>query len=163
MINTNFNEKIVLALSFLILNNYFLLSMQVSQLIIKVNFLLFLLFILIFYFKNPLENFFLKISFLFILFISLGNPLIEWDPRSIWLFHAKRIFFDNSIFSVIDNYAAFSHNNYPSLVPAFSSSLAVVVGHWNEIFPKIGFSLIFLPPLILTFSFLRHPMEIYSE
>ena len=98
MINTNFNEKIVLALSFLILNNYFLLSMQVSQLIIKVNFLLFLLFILIFYFKNPLENFFLKISFLFILFISLGNPLIEWDPRSIWLFHGKRIFFDISIF-----------------------------------------------------------------
>ena len=92
---------------------------------------------------------------MFIIFISLGTPTFEWDPRSIWLFHAKRIFYDQSIFSVMDNYAAFSHNAYPNLAPAFASSLASLVGHWNEVFPKLSFTLMFLPPLILTYVFLK--------
>ena len=87
--------------------------------------------------------------------MCLGTPISDWDPRTIWFFHAKRIFYDQSIFSVADNYAAHSHNDYPSLMPAFASSLAVLAGYWNEVFPKIAFSLMFLPPLILTYSFLK--------
>ena len=155
MIKKNFHEKIALVLSFLILNNYLLLSLNSPQLMIKINFLIFLLTVLIFYSKNFLENSFLKIFFLFIIFISLGTPTFEWDARSIWLFHAKRIFYDQSIFSIGDNYAAFSHNEYSSLAPAFASSLAFLVGHWNEVFPKLSFSLMFLPPLILTYAFLK--------
>jgi len=146
MIKDNFHEKIALLLSFLILNNYLFLSLNFSQLLIKINFIIFLLIVLIFYFQNFLQNPYLKIFFLLIIFISLGVPTSEWDPRSIWLFHAKRIFYDNSIFSVADNYAPFSHNEYPTLVPAFASSLAVLVGHWNEVFPKLSFSFMFLPP-----------------
>ena len=155
MTKKNFHEKIALVLSFLILNNYLLLSLNSPQLMIKINFLIFLLTVLIFYSKNFLENSFLKIFFLFIIFISLGTPTFEWDARSIWLFHAKRIFYDQSIFSIGDNYAAFSHNEYSSLAPAFASSLAFLVGHWNEVFPKLAFSLMFLPPLILTYAFLK--------
>ena len=155
MIKKNFHEKIALVLSFLILNNYLLLSLNSPQLMIKINFLIFLLTVLIFYSTNFLENSFLKIFFLFIIFISLGTPTFEWDARSIWLFHAKRIFYDQSIFSIGDNYAAFSHNEYSSLAPAFASSLAFLVGHWNEVFPKLSFSLMFLPPLILTYAFLK--------
>ena len=155
MTKDSFHEKIALILSFLILNNYLFLSLDFPQLLIKINYILFLVIVLIFYFQNFLENPFLKIFFLFIIFVSLGTPTFEWDPRSIWLFHAKRIFFDQSIFSIADNYAAFSHNEYPSLVPAFASSLAVLVGHWNEVFPKLSFTLMFLPPLILTYSFLK--------
>ena len=155
MLINNLHEKIALILSFLILNNYLFLSLNFYQLIIKINFLIFLFVVLIFYFKNFLENPFLKLFFLFIIFISLGTPTYEWDPRSIWLFHAKRIFYDNSIFTILDNYAEFSHPDYPTLAPAFSASLATVVGHWNEVFPKLSFSLMFLPPLILTFSFLK--------
>ena len=155
MTKDNFHEKIVLILSFLILNNYLLLSLNFFQLTLKINFIIFLFTLLIFYFKYFFENPFLKIFFLVILFISLGTPLFEWDPRSIWLFHAKRIFYDNSIFSVVDKYAQFSHNDYPNLVPAFASSLAVLVGHWNEVFPKLSFSFVFLPPLILTHVFLK--------
>ena len=155
MTKDSFHEKIALILSFLILNNYLFLSLDFPQLLIKINFLIFLFTILIFYAKNFLENPYLKIFFLFIILISLGIPTFEWDPRSIWLFHAKRIFFDQSIFSIADNYAAFSHNEYPSLAPAFASSLAVLVGHWNEVFPKLSFTLMFLPPLILTYSFLK--------
>ena len=90
----NFHEKITLILSFLILNNYLFLSLNFSQLFIKINFLVFVAIISLFYFKNILENIYLKIFFLFILLISLGTPLFDWDPRSTWLFHAKRIFYD---------------------------------------------------------------------
>ena len=155
MIKDHFHEKLALVLSFLILNNYLLLSLNFPELLIKINFIIFLVIVLVFYFQNLLENPFLKIFFLFIVFISLGTPTFEWDARSIWLFHAKRIFYDQSIFSIGDNYAAFSHNEYPSLAPAFASSLAFLVGHWNEVFPKLSFSLMFLPPLILTYSFLK--------
>ena len=151
----NFHEKITLVLSFLILNNYLLLSLNFPQLLIKINFLIFLVTVLIFYSKNFFENPFLKIFFLFIIFICLGTPTFDWDPRSIWLFHAKRIFYDQSIFSVMDNYAGFSNNDYPNLAPAFASSLASLVGHWNEVFPKLSFALMFLPPLILTYVFLK--------
>ena len=156
MTKDNFHEKITLVLSFLILNNYLLLSLNFSLLLIKINFLIFLVTVLIFYSKNFFENPFLKIFFLFIIFISLGTPTFDWDPRSIWLFHAKRIFYDQSIFSIGDNYAAFSHNEYSSLAPAFASSLAFLVGHWNEVFPKLSFTLMFLPPLILIYSFLKN-------
>ena len=155
MTKDSFHEKIALVLSFLILNNYLLLSLNFPQLLIKINFLIFLVTVLIFYSKNFFENPFLKIFFLFIIFISLGTPTFEWDPRSTWLFHAKRIFYDQSIFSVMDNYAGFSNNAYPNLAPAFASSLASLVGHWNEVFPKLSFALMFLPPLILTYVFLK--------
>ena len=156
MTKDSFHEKIILALSFLILNNYLLLSLNFFQLIIKINFIIFLIVIFVFYFKNYSENPFLKIFFLVIVFISLGTPTFEWDPRSIWLFHAKRIFYDQSIFSVLDNYAEFSHNAYPSLAPALASSLATLIGYWNEVFPKLSFLLMFLPPLILTYVFFKN-------
>jgi len=156
MIKSEFHEKIALILSFLILSNYLFLSLSLPQIIIKMNFLCLLIVILFFYLKNFSENIYLKIFFILIIIISLGTTTFDWDPRSIWLFHGKRIFFDQSILSISDNYASFSHNDYPNLVPALSSSLASFFGYWNEIFPKISFSLMFLPPLILTYSFLKN-------
>jgi len=150
-----FHEKIVLALCLLILNNYLFLNFNFPILLIKINFLIFLLILLIFYFKNFSENLFLKIFFMILIFISLGTPTFEWDPRSIWLFHAKRIFYENSIFAVADNYAEFSHNGYPKIASAFASSFAVLIGHWNEVFPKLSFLFMFLPPLILTYIFFK--------
>ena len=156
MKSIGFNEKITLILSFLILNNYFLLSVNTPILLVKLNFFFYLSSIVIFYFKNITENLYLKLFFLFILIISLGIPTLDWDPRSNYLFHGKRIFYDLSIFTVADNYASFSHNEYPTLVPAFASSLAFFVGYWNEVLPKISFTLMFLPPLILIYAFLKN-------
>jgi len=146
-----FNKKITLILSFLILNNYFLLSLGSTNLIIKINFLFFFITILTFYLKDFFSNPYLKIFFLLILLICLGTPISDWDPRTTWFFHAKRIFYDQSIFSVADNYAAHSHNDYPTLAPALASSLALLIGHWNEVFPKVSFLLMFLPPLIFAY------------
>jgi len=151
----NLYEKIVLALSLLILNNLILIGINFPEFILKINILLFLFILLFFYFYKPKENLYLKIFFILILLISLGTPTFEWDPRSIWLFHAKRIFYDNSIFSFADNYAAFSHNDYPNLVPALASSLATLLGHWNEVFPKVAFTLMFFPPLLISYIFFK--------
>ena len=156
MIKNFFHEKVSLLLSFLILSNYLFLSLNFPEIIIKINFVLFLVTVLFFYFNNLVDNFYLKLFFLLMFLIALGTPTYEWDPRSIWLFHAKRIFYDGSIFSVADNYASFSHNEYPNLVPAFSSSLATLLGYWNEVLPKLSFLFMYLPPLILSFAIFKN-------
>jgi len=155
MTNENFQKKIALFSSLLILNNYLLLTINTSQILVKINFILFLVIVLFYYFKDFFEDLYFKIFFLSIIFIALGTPAFEWDARSIWLFHAKRIFYENSIFYVADNYAKFSHNDYPTLAPAFASSFGTLVGHWNEVFPKISFTLMYFPPLVLTHIFLK--------
>ena len=152
----NFNKKIVLISSALILSNFFLLTISVTELFVKINYVLFLSVIVLYYFKNIFDDWYLKIFFLLIILIALGTPAFEWDARSIWLFHAKRIFYENSILSVSDNYASFSHNDYPTLAPAFASSLASLVGYWNEVFPKISFTLMFFPPLVLAGVFFKN-------
>lgn len=90
-----------------------------------------------------------------LMLISLGSPSDEWDPRSIWLFHARRIFVDGSLYAMLDGYAAFSHNDYPALLPLLSATAAKLVGHWNELFPKAVGTLLLLPALLLIAHSLR--------
>jgi len=90
-----------------------------------------------------------------LLVLALGSPTDEWDPRSIWMLHAKRIYLENSLYAQLDGYAIFSHNDYPSLMPLWSATAAKVVGHWNEIFPKAAATLLLLPPLLLIARSLR--------
>ena len=152
----NFNNKITLALLILIFNSYLFLSINLPIEILKINLVIFFIVFIYFYLKYFKYNFPLKLYFLLILLICLGEPAINWDLRSIYLFHAKRIFFDASIYSIADNYARFSHNDYPLLVPAFSSSFAFLVGYWHEVFPKSAFTFIYLPPLIFLSSYLNN-------
>ena len=72
MIKENFNEKIALTLSLLIFSNYLLLAFNFSQIFIKINFIFFLLVLLLYYFKFFLENIYLKIFFLFIILHFTG-------------------------------------------------------------------------------------------
>ncbi|MEM5312061.1 hypothetical protein [Paraburkholderia sp. JHI869] len=83
--------------------------------------------------------------------ICLGTPTGGWDARSIWLFHAKRIFVDRDFFSQLDGYSNWSHNDYPIFIPVISASLARVVGYWNEIYPKVA-SVFALVPAFLLFA-----------
>ena len=91
----------------------------------------------------------------YLLLLSIGTVAIKWDARSIWLFHAKRIFIDNSIFAQLDNYATWSHNDYPVMLPLLSASFAKLVGFWNEIFPKTSNIFFILPPLLIFYSYLK--------
>ena len=79
--------------------------------------------------------------------IPLLHPVTGWDARSIWLFHAKRIYLDGTLYAQLDNYAPFTHNEYPVIVPAIAASLARTMGYWNEIVPRASVSIAMASPL----------------
>ena len=87
----NFNNKITLALLILIFNSYLFLSINLPIDILKINLVIFFIVFIYFYLKYFKYNFPLKLYFLLILLICLGEPAINWDLRSIYLFHTKRI------------------------------------------------------------------------
>ncbi len=149
-----FNCNISIALLLLILNNYLLISLGIFNIVLKINLILFFLSIVYFYFKNFKNNFTLKIYFLLFLLICLGTAAKGWDLRSLYLFHAKRIFFDQSLYSLADNYAPFSHNDYPLLFHSFSASFAFLSGYWHEVFPKSAYTFVYLPPIIFLSSYM---------
>ena len=143
-------EIVVSILVLLILINYFIMLINYNEYVIKFIFSLYILTVLFFFIYKPLNFFHLKITLIVLTIIVLGNPTYSWDAWAIWLFHAKRIFFEQSIIAQLDGYAQWNHNDYPVIAPAFAASLATLVGGWNNIFPKLAFLLMFFPPLILS-------------
>lgn len=136
-------------LQFFILLNYFCYLIHLKNYLIIFNTLIILFFFiknLIFSRKN--NSHFIILLIIIYAFISLGSPLTEWDARSIWLFHAKRIYFDNNIFSQLDNYFPESHNDYPVIAASLSASLAKLINGWNEIFPKFANVIMMTSPLL---------------
>lgn len=87
--------------------------------------------------------------------IPLLHPATGWDARSIWLFHGKRIYLDGSLYTLLDNYAPWTHNDYPVLGPAMSASIARSVGYWNEIAPRAAVGVALAPPLFFAAHTLR--------
>ncbi len=147
-------NNILIILSTIILN-YALFLTSSLLILIKLNFILFIFFTLYYFFKYEKNKF--LILFLFaIIVISLGTPTDSWDARSIWLFKAKEFFYDHSLISVKNNYAEFSHNNYPSIAPAFTAGLSTLIGYWNEIYPKVGLTLMFIPTLMIISRFFNN-------
>jgi hypothetical protein len=90
----------------------------------------------------------LSLTVLFALLI-LSHPVVDWDARFIWMFHAKRIFFDGSLYGQLDGYANWSHNDYPNLIPALAASLARAVGYWNEIIPRTSVLFVLVPVILV--------------
>ena len=143
-------EIVVSILVLLIVLNYFVMLISYNEYLIKLIFSLYIITILFFFVYKPLNFFHLKVTLFVLIIIALGNPTYFWDAWSIWLFHAKRIFFEQSIIAQLDGYVAWAHNDYPVIASAFAASLATLVGGWNNIFPKLAFLLMFFPPLILS-------------
>ena len=144
-------NNILIILSTIILNYILFLSSSLL-ILIKLNFILFVFFTFYYFYKYE-KNKFLILFLLVLIIIALGTPTDSWDARSIWLFKAKEFFYDHSIISIKNNYAEFSHNNYPSIAPAFAAGLSTLIGYWNEIYPKAGLTLMFIPPLIIISRF----------
>lgn len=99
--------------------------------------------------RNVKEKFPIILFLLFGLFFTLAIGTPDWDARSIWLFHAKRIYYENSLYAQLDGYASFSHNDYPVIFSMLAATLAKAVGHWNEVFPKTIVNFFLLPPLLV--------------
>jgi hypothetical protein len=84
-------------------------------------------------------------------------PIVGWDGRSVWLFQAKRLYFDGILTAraASDPDAQWSHTSYPLLVPAwmaFATSLSPV---YNERLIGIGVGLLFAAELWLVWILAR--------
>ena len=164
-------QEILLALlSGVILNYAINLCVQSLQYGLWIGFFLSLLglfcFFLYFFHYHSLKNFYnatsiikwLGISFVCFLFISpiLSLPLTDWDARFIWFLHAKMIYVANSLGQSAgwqNPSIAFSHPDYPILIPALAAQVAYVMGFWNEYIPKISLFFMLVPAIIGLFSF----------
>ena len=122
--------------------------------LITINFLLFNL-LLFFYLINFEKNKFLIFFTFGLIVMNLGTVTVSWDARSIWMFKAKQIYEENTILYVVANYAPFSHPDYPNIAPAFSAGFVKLIGHWNEVYPKLGFTLLFVPAFIFISNFFK--------
>lgn len=90
--------------------------------------------------------------------VILSEPLIHWDARSIWFFHARMIWIGgalNQSAGWTHPSVAFSNPDYPELVPALAAQLAHVKGYWNDFFPKGSLVIMLIPLVLWVFSFWR--------
>ena len=103
------------------------------------------------------KNYLLFIFFSYALLFTLGLGTTEWDARTIWLAHAKVIYFDQDLYSkiTVSQYIG-GHIEYPIGFPALAATLASVVGIWNEVFPKAALIFFLMPPLFITFQILQN-------
>jgi hypothetical protein len=86
----------------------------------------------------------------------LSAPLVRWDGRSIWFFHARMIWIEGALREAAGwthPSIAFSHPDYPLLVPAIAAQLAYLKGYWNEFLPKGSLVLMLVPVALWIFSF----------
>ena len=142
--NININ-KLVQSLYTSIILNLILLILKYDILVI-INIIIFLTLLLIYLIFE--EDYFIKLFIILLILISFGNITEAWDARSIWMLKAKIMFFENNVLN-LKEYPLFSHPTYPTIAPAFAGSFAKLLGYWNEIFPRAGMTLLFIPPLIM--------------
>tara|TARA_A100001015_G_scaffold288044_1_gene358510 strand:- start:4742 stop:5998 length:1257 start_codon:yes stop_codon:yes gene_type:complete len=149
--------KISFVLSFSILLNYIFWAINSYSFLKFLNFFILICFILNFLFNKKFNKyFFVRSLFISLLVLSLGSVVTDWDARSVWLFHAKRIFYDNSLYGGFDNYMPELMNAYPLLAPSLSATLAKILGYWNEVFPKSTNIIVLLPALLIQCSFIKN-------
>src|SRR2546429_3772578 len=85
-----------------------------------------------------------------------SEPLEHWDARSIWFLHAKMIWIKGALTRSAGwshPSLAFSHPDYPKLVPAIAAQLGYVKGYWNDFFPKGSLVVMLVPLTLWVFSF----------
>ena len=138
----------------LILLNYFFLPFNFN--FIKIVFILFIFITIITFVTYSFSKDSISKIFILIIFIvCLGTPLNDWDGKYIWLFHAKRIFFDNNLYAQLDNYMPWTHNDYPPLIPSLSASIANFFHIWNDILPKISSAVMLCTMIIFINSIIQ--------
>jgi hypothetical protein len=94
----------------------------------------------------------------------LGEPLRDWDARSIWFFHAKMMYSAGGI-GLSSGWqhpsVLFSHADYPKLVSALAAQLAYTAGVWNEYLPKTALFFVLAPASLWLFTFSRRTFSFF--
>ena len=148
-------------ISFCIFLNYFFWSINFNQIIKSINFFTILFFLFYFFIGKKFKNYnYLRLFIISLLVLSLGSMTVDWDARSVFGFHAKRIFLDDNLYAGFDKYMSELMNAYPLLPASLSATLAQIIGHWNEIYPKSTNILVLLPALFIQCSFLKNNKSI---
>ncbi len=87
------------------------------------------------------------LAILFLLFFSqvASFPVTLWDGRSIWLFQAKRLYFDGLLTQTAATHpdAQWSHTDYPLLFPAWMAHFTSLGSLYNERMASLGIPLLF--------------------
>ncbi len=151
----------ILSLLLLIFINYSFFLILKSKIFFFIFGVLILLNFIFCIYRNFENNKIIITIFLILCLISLMSPVSDWDARSIWLFNAKIIFFENSLNNYFSYNPYYSHPDYPIFVPILSSTLATVIGDWNEIFPKFSSLILALPPIIILTQNLKNKFSLY--
>jgi hypothetical protein len=158
----NFHYRLLVlatALNLIFLANYFLWIIGAIPNPVPATIIFMLLASTLFLARDIDSTWPLLLFFLFGCIVTLGVGTPSWDGRSIWLFHAKRIFLDDNLYAQLDNYAApWSHNDYPVIFPALAATFAKLVGHWNDTFPKAIGLFFLVAPLIICLVALNHTL-----
>ncbi len=87
-----------------------------------------------------------SLSFPNAIYLASRVPLVDWDARSIWFFHGKAIWIHNGIVSdfFANPHHAWSHTDYPLLLPVQAAVVAAFRGSWSEMAVKSFLGLNFL-------------------
>jgi len=147
----------VIGLNSILVLNYLLWAICPPNALVAQIIIVLYIAICIYPLKNIKETWPLLGFIAFGLLVTMFTGSEAWDARSIWLFHGKRIFFDGGLYAQLDNYAPWSHNDYPVIFSAFAATLATVVGDWNEIFPKSAAIFFLIPPLLMLLKIFSSP------
>jgi len=154
--NSKLNNNKILLYQFLLLSiyllNIFFFNFFLIKIIIICIFLLFLILIV----EQWTQNKYLFFLIVLLSIVSMGSPTIDWDARSIWLFNAKRLFFNADIKKYLQAYTNFNNPDYPIFSTSISSSIAILINGWNEIFPKFSSILIATPSIIIIVSKIKN-------
>lgn len=102
--------------------------------------------------RSPVKGVFLMMTVCVFALMILSTPVVAWDARSIWFFHAKRLWHGGDLYAYLDLYAPWSHNDYPPLLATTAATLARSLGRWNEVFPRLSVLLLLVP---VTFTFVH--------
>ena len=116
-----------LLLSLVFLNYIFYFILDTKFFFSYFSFIILLVFSIILI-NNVKINFYIVLVIVILSLISLGSPVADWDSRSIWLFNAKRIFYNLTLKEFSSYYGSeFSPVDYPILVQTLSASLATLI------------------------------------
>lgn len=95
-----------------------------------------------------------------VLIVMLHSATLGWDARSIWLYHAKVIFYENSLYATLKLDSFTGHADYPVGFSALAASLAKLLNSWNEVYPKSATWPFMAAPLLLITNNLQENKKI---
>lgn len=90
-----------------------------------------------------------------VLFWIVQRPVVDWDARSIWFFHARVLFVDGGLDPSVFTDPVLLHSAYPLLLPVQGSWWAFLRGGWDDVGVKSFLLLDFAVWLQLLWKLLR--------